>query len=85
MQPDTGVAHQTSDAQDCAGSWPTIARQRELAQSCVMPGTTPEGPRQDPGKGNPGQCYSEWILDSSQGKGDAILKRIHYLRMQPLN
>lgn len=82
---DTGVAHQTSDA---PGLCRVLAHHSlaegagaELCDAC----TTPEGPRQDPGKGNPGQCYSEWILDSSQGKRDEILKRTHYLRMQPLN
>lgn len=53
----------------------------ELCDAC----TPAEGPWQAPGKGNPGQCYSKWILDSSQGKTDAIPKRTHSLGTQPLS
>lgn len=91
MWTDRGVAQQTSDSGLCRAPWPTANLtqghqwEEELVQSCVRLGVLAEGPAQAPGEGNPGQCYSKWILNTSQAKRGAIPKRPQCLRIQPLS
>lgn len=54
-------------------------------QSCAALGAAPEGPCQALGKGDPGQHNSNWILDTCQGKRDAVPKRTHSLVIRPLS